>query len=177
MKNSAPFLSKDHKQNKYLQSYLSPIGWLIIEASNFGLTRITLTETNNVKQRPCIFTSDAQVQLQEYFNMERTSFDIPFDLKGYSEFALKVWAELIKIPFGKTMSYKELSISLGDVKAIRAVGTTNGKNPIPIIIPCHRVIGSDGSLTGYALGLDIKKQLLILENPRKFGQIQTKLAF
>ncbi len=127
MKNSAPSLNKDQRQNKYIQSYLSPIGWLVIEASNFGLTSITLTEINNAKQRPCIFTSDAQVQLQEYFNKKRTSFDVPFDLVGYSDFAIKVWHALTKIPFGKTVSYKELSISLGDVKAIRAVGTTNGK--------------------------------------------------
>lgn len=177
MKNSALSSDKDHKEIPYVQSYHSPIGWLTIRASNFGLTSITLDENSHIKQRPCIFTSDAQVQLQEYFNKERISFDIPFDLGGYSDFALKVWTALTKIPFGKTMSYKELSISLGDVKAIRAVGTTNGKNPIPIIIPCHRVIGSDGSLTGYALGLDIKKQLLTLENPEKFGQVQSKLAF
>lgn len=175
MKNSAPSSNKDRKKIKYYQSYLSPIGWLIIEASNFGLTSITLAENNHIKQRPCIFTSDAQVQLQEYFDNERTSFDVPFDLVGYSDFAIKVWTALTKIPFGTTMSYKQLSISLGDVKAIRAVGTTNGKNPIPIIIPCHRVIGSDGSLTGYALGLDIKKQLLTLESPLKYGSFQSKL--
>lgn len=175
MKDSVSSSNKSHRQNKYYQSFLSPIGWLIIEASNLGLTGIKIAENIEIKQRPCIFTSDTQSQIEEYFNKERFSFDIPFDFVGYSDFAIKVWTALTKIPFGETISYKELSIIIGDVKAIRAVGTTNGKNPIPIIIPCHRVIGSDGSLTGYSLGLDVKKYLLTIENPKIFGITQLKL--
>ncbi len=175
MKDLVRSSDKSHRNAKYVQSYLSPIGWLTIEASNLGLTSIKLVKNSQIKQRPCIFTSDAQAQLEAYFNKELTSFDLTFDLIGYSDFALKVWNALTKIPYGKTVSYKELSITLGDVKAIRAVGTTNGKNPIPIIIPCHRVIGSDGSMTGYALGIDVKKKLLALENPLKFGNSQAIL--
>ena len=109
-------------------------------------------------------------QLKEYFAGTRKVFDVPLDVVG-TEFQKRVWTELRKIPYGKTISYKTLSEKLGDVKAIRAVGKANGQNPIAIIIPCHRVIGSDGRLTGYAGGLDIKEKLLHLEgalNPELF---------
>ena len=101
-------------------------------------------------------------QLREYFSGERKSFNVPLDLDG-TDFQKKVWEELQKIPFGKTISYKTLSENLGDIKAIRAVGKANGQNPVAIIVPCHRVIGADGSLIGYACGLDIKEKLLQLE--------------
>jgi methylated-DNA-[protein]-cysteine S-methyltransferase len=100
-----------------------------------------------------------KTQLDEYFSRKREAFTLPLDLKG-TEFQKKVWAELLNIPFGKTVSYKELSIRLGDVKAIRAVAAANGANPVSIIVPCHRVIGSDGSPTGYAGGLWRKQWLL-----------------
>lgn len=109
-------------------------------------------------------------QLREYFAGTRKVFDIPLDIDG-TDFQKTVWNELLKIPYGKTISYKTLSEKLGDIKAIRAVGKANGQNPIAIIIPCHRVIGSDGSLTGYAGGLAIKEKLLHLEgalNPELF---------
>lgn len=98
-------------------------------------------------------------QLDEYFSGERTVFDLPLQQNG-SAFQQQVWKGLTDIPFGKTISYLELSKRIGNVKAIRAVGTTNGRNSIAIIVPCHRVIGSDGSLTGYAGGLWRKKWLL-----------------
>lgn len=101
-------------------------------------------------------------QLKEYFEGSRKVFDIPLDVDG-TEFQKRVWNELQKIPYGKTVSYKALSEMLGDVKTIRAVGKANGQNPVAIIIPCHRVIGEDGSLIGYAGGLDIKEKLLQLE--------------
>lgn len=101
-------------------------------------------------------------QLREYFEGKRKKFEVPLDLDG-TEFQKKVWDELQKIPYGKTVSYKTLSEKLGDIKAIRAVGKANGQNPIAIIVPCHRVIGIDGSLTGYAGGLEIKEKLLHLE--------------
>ncbi len=110
-------------------------------------------------------------QLKEYFAGTRKKFDVPLNIEG-TEFQKKVWNELIKIPYGKTISYKTLSEKLGDVKAIRAVGKANGKNPIAIIIPCHRVIGANGKLTGYASGLHIKEKLLLLEgalNPELFS--------
>ena len=109
---------------------------------------------------------EAVLQLQEYFNGKRTEFSLQINPSG-TDFQLKVWQELLNIPYGKTYSYLELSKKLGDVKAIRAVASANGKNPLWIVIPCHRVIGTDGSLTGYAGGLWRKKWLLEHENPVK----------
>jgi methylated-DNA-[protein]-cysteine S-methyltransferase len=105
----------------------------------------------------CIF------QMDEYFKGKRKIFDLELDLKG-TAFQLRVWNELLKIPFGRTISYKELSLRLGDVKAIRAVAAANGANPVSIIVPCHRIIGSDGSLTGYRGGLWRKRWLLDFES-------------
>ena len=102
-------------------------------------------------------------QLLEYFNMTRKIFDIPLLLVG-SDFQKSVWNELLKIPYGTTTSYLELSKSIGNAKAVRAVANANGANAIGIIVPCHRIIGSNGELTGYAGGLDKKKKLLELEN-------------
>ena len=107
-----------------------------------------------------------QKQLSEYFSGSRKSFSMKLDLQG-TEFQKRVWNELTKIPYGKTITYKELAVRLSNVKSIRAAGTANGANPIPIIIPCHRVIGSDGSLTGYAGGLEMKEKLLQLEGSRE----------
>ncbi|PIQ47937.1 MAG: cysteine methyltransferase [Cytophagales bacterium CG12_big_fil_rev_8_21_14_0_65_40_12] len=112
-------------------------------------------------------------QLTEYFQGTRTQFNIPIAPEG-TDFQREVWQELLSIPFGKTTSYAKQSIKLGDVKKIRAVGSANGKNPIAIIIPCHRVIGSDGNLTGYAGGLDKKEWLLKHENSLP-GMTQTSL--
>ena len=105
-------------------------------------------------------------QLQEYFNGQRRQFDLKLYPAG-TDFQRKVWQALIEIPYGKTISYQELSKKLGDIKAIRAVASANGKNPLWIIVPCHRVIGSDGSLTGYAGGLHRKRWLLEHESPVK----------
>jgi methylated-DNA-[protein]-cysteine S-methyltransferase len=112
----------------------------------------------------------AVLQLKEYFDGTRQNFELPLAPKG-TEFQQKVWKLLSDIPFGKTISYKELSINYGDVKAIRAIGTANGKNPLPIIIPCHRVIGIDGDLVGYSGGLDRKEKLLRLEGVRLQGSL------
>ena len=105
----------------------------------------------------------AKYQLIEYFKRERKEFDFPFQLVG-TEFQKQVWAELIKIPYGKTITYLELANRLENPQAIRAVATANGANALAIVIPCHRVIGSNGQLVGYAGGLFIKKRLLELEN-------------
>lgn len=102
-------------------------------------------------------------QLNDYFNGKRTDFDIPLLFVG-SDFQKRVWNELLKIPFGKTESYLSLSRKLGDEKAIRAVASANGANAISIIVPCHRIIGSNHELTGYAGGLEAKKKLLQLES-------------
>ncbi|WP_299430767.1 methylated-DNA--[protein]-cysteine S-methyltransferase [uncultured Maribacter sp.] len=109
---------------------------------------------------------DAVYQLNEYFKEERKVFNLTLNPEGTS-FQKKVWKALEDIPYGKTISYMDLSKTLGDPKAIRAVAAANGKNPLWIVVPCHRVIGSDGSLTGYAGGLHRKKWLLELESPSK----------
>ena len=108
--------------------------------------------------------SDAVRQLAEYFAGQRTGFALPLAPRG-DEFQLKVWALLQQIPYGQTRSYGDLARTLGDVNLSQAVGWANGRNPISIIVPCHRVIGSDGSLVGYAGGLDRKRFLLALEEP------------
>ncbi|MBM1105349.1 methylated-DNA--[protein]-cysteine S-methyltransferase [Aurantibacter crassamenti] len=109
---------------------------------------------------------EAVYQLNEYFEGNRQQFDLDLNPQG-TDFQQKVWQALLDIPFGKTTSYLNLSKTLGDVKAIRAVASANGKNPLWIVVPCHRVIGSDGSLTGYAGGLHRKKWLLEHESPAK----------
>jgi methylated-DNA-[protein]-cysteine S-methyltransferase len=101
-------------------------------------------------------------QLKEYFKRERREFKIPLDTAG-TEFQKRVWHELIKIPYGKTISYLQLSENLGNVKLTRAAGGANSANPVPIIVPCHRVINSDGSIGGYSGGIYIKEKLLELE--------------
>lgn len=101
-------------------------------------------------------------QLDEYFKGSRKEFQLPLDLQG-TEFCKKVWASLLEIPYGETRSYQEIAIAVGNPKGVRAVGMANHKNPIMIVVPCHRVIGKDGSLTGYAGGLDVKKKLLKIE--------------
>lgn len=109
-------------------------------------------------------------QLEQYFEGKRKVFDLPLLMIG-SDFQKQVWNDLLRIPFGKTESYAGLSQKLGNIKAIRAVAAANGANAISIIVPCHRILGSDGSLTGYAGGLKNKKKLLLLENAFLQGEL------
>ena len=130
---------------------------------NILLNRNSLTENGFEKVSsgdPIV--ADAFNQLSEYFKRKRKSFNLQLEIIG-TEFQKKVWNELSKIPYGETISYNQLAIKLGDKKSIRAAASANGANPLPIVIPCHRVIGSDGSLVGYGGGLDVKKKLLELE--------------
>jgi methylated-DNA-[protein]-cysteine S-methyltransferase len=140
----------------------TPIGDLFLVASSTGLTMIYWDQQKAPMQETEILQK-ASVQLQEYFRGERQNFDLPLDLQG-TEFQMRVWQQLQKIPYGETRSYKDIANLLQDSNASRAVGTANGRNPISIVIPCHRVISSDGSLGGYSGGLEIKKKLLALEN-------------
>ncbi|MGB5272281.1 methylated-DNA--[protein]-cysteine S-methyltransferase [Eudoraea sp.] len=145
----------------------TPLGSAKLEGDENGLTYVTVLETDEPESKIIPEDlEDAVYQLNEYFEGKRQNFDLLLNPEG-TEFQKKVWAALLEIPFGKTISYLELSKNLGDVKAIRAVASANGKNPLWIIIPCHRVIGSDGSLTGYAGGLHRKKWLLNHESPSK----------
>jgi len=139
---------------------ISPVGVLIVESDGTSLTSILFKEDDfSIDQNIDSIVTRSIDQLNEYFTGERKIFDLPLNPNG-TDFQHKVWAKVIKIPFGETTSYGQIAISLGDIKLNRAVGLANGANPIPIVIPCHRVIGGDGSLTGYAGGLERKKWLL-----------------
>lgn len=149
----------------YIQS---PVGITLIEGDENGVRKILVYDDKNISPSKTIpkLLQPAVKQLIEYFEGNRRDFDFSINPEG-TEFQKKVWNALLEIPFGKTLSYMELTKKLGDIKAIRAVASANGKNPLWIVIPCHRVIGSDGSLTGYAGGLWRKKWLLEHENPVK----------
>lgn len=144
----------------------SPLGITKIEGDENGIAVISVLSEGELSIEIPLKLQEAVIQLQEYFEGTRTAFTFKLNPKG-TDFQQKVWQELLNIPFGKTTSYLELSKKLGDVKAIRAVASANGKNPLWIVVPCHRVIGTDGSLTGYAGGLWRKKWLLEHESPSK----------
>ena len=155
--------------------YKTPIGIAKITGDNNGIEAITFiaNDINEETQKSISMEEDIPeclkecvLQLKEYFKGERTNFNVLLNPQG-TKFQKLVWQELCNISYGKTISYLEQSKQIGDVKAVRAVAAANGKNPISIVIPCHRVIGSDGSLTGYAGGLWRKKWLLDYESPLK----------
>ena len=140
--------------------YRSPIGAVEITGTQEGIESISLLDADMTTSESIpAFLSDAFLQIGQYFSGTLKSFDLKLNPKG-TEFQKKVWAELMEIPYGKTKSYMAVAVKLGDPKSIRAVGTANGRNPIAIVVPCHRVIGSNGDLTGYAGGLWRKKWLL-----------------
>jgi methylated-DNA-[protein]-cysteine S-methyltransferase len=148
----------------------SPVGALKLVAHDQALVavmwdnedhkRVRLAELVEDRQHPMLHK--VKQQLEEYFAGQRQQFDLPLDFQG-TAFQQQVWQALLNIPYGETRSYKEIAVQLGNEKAVRAVGAANGKNPISIIAPCHRVIGSSGALVGFAGGLDKKQILLSLE--------------
>ncbi|WP_251859654.1 methylated-DNA--[protein]-cysteine S-methyltransferase [Clostridium sp. Marseille-Q2269] len=144
--------------------YDTKIGKIVIIENGKFITNVKFDK--NIPENINIFESEilknAHNQLKEYFRGERKEFNLPLDPQG-TEFQKKVWEELQKIPYGQTCSYKDIAVSIGNEKASRAVGMANNKNPIPIFIPCHRVIGANGNLVGYAGGLEIKEILLNTE--------------
>jgi O-6-methylguanine DNA methyltransferase len=151
----------------------STFGLLYIEASIKGIKAIRLIDEGDLHTpRPNKLTDKAKKELKEYFAGTRTEFKVPLDMSDGTAFQHQVWDELLAIPYGYTITYLDIAKKLNNPKAVRAVGLANGQNPIPIIVPCHRVIGSNGSLVGYALGLDMKEKLLCLENPKSFGRQQ-----
>lgn len=160
----------------------SPVGRLTLVARGEKLaailwendkpTRVRLGELHEEPEHPALLRAEAQ--LNEYFAGRRKQFDIELDFAG-TDFQKKVWAALLTIPFGETRSYTEIAIQVGSPNAVRAVGAANGRNPISIIAPCHRVIGMSGSLTGFAGGLEAKSLLLKLEGrPASTGGIVAK---
>lgn len=135
---------------------------LYLVATETHLINIQFTQPQKALLQTTELLSMATIQLDEYLQGKRTTFSLPFKLTG-TPFQLAVWKELQNIPYGKTTSYKEIAQKINKPKAYRAVGMANNKNPLPIIIPCHRVIGSNGKLIGYAGGLKLKNYLLELE--------------
>jgi methylated-DNA-[protein]-cysteine S-methyltransferase len=152
-------------KNNVTAYYKTPIGTAKIVGNENGINAITVMDQamETSAEIPEIL-QDCVQQLNEYFNGSRKEFNLKLNPQG-TDFQKHVWKELLLVSYGKTKTYLEQSKQLGDVKAIRAVASANGKNPIWIIIPCHRIIGSDGSLTGYAGGIWRKKWLLDHENP------------
>jgi methylated-DNA-[protein]-cysteine S-methyltransferase len=148
----------------------SPVGKLKLVASDKGLVavlwendgprRVRLSEQIEDEKHPILVETERQ--LREYFAGKRQEFNVPLDMKG-TRFQKDVWEALLSIPFGETRSYGQLARQLGNPRATRAVGAANGRNPVSIIVPCHRVIGSSGKLTGFAGGLETKERLLSLE--------------
>ena len=142
--------------------YKYDFGYIKIGYENRNVLLLQKCETPDEENSPNCFTDEVNLQLKEYFNGQRKKFDIQFKMHG-TEFQKKVWKQLLKIPYGQTRTYKQIAESIGNAKACRAVGMASHANPIAIIIPCHRVIGSNGNLTGYAGGLEFKKYLLNIE--------------
>lgn len=143
--------------------YHTPLGRVTIEANGSAITRLAFGAQQLAgEERATELTNRAANQLQEYFAGKRRVFDLPLAPEG-SEFQQRVWAELARIPYGQTRSYRDIAEAIGSPRAFRAVGGANNKNPIPIIVPCHRVVGANGSLVGYAYGTEVKARLLDLE--------------
>lgn len=152
--------------------YRFPIGWVRIEEDEDGyITRLCVEQEKQPQKYGAAMDMldeetplmlKAREQLMEYFSGWRKSFDLPIKPEG-TDFQKRVWAELVKIPYGETRSYKQVAESMGSPRSSRAIGGASNKNPIMILIPCHRVVGADGSLTGFAAGVEVKKQLLDLE--------------
>ena len=147
-------------ENKYADYLDSPIGWVKVEANDNGLTAVSFTERPDGKQVQLSDITDQAVQeLNEYFDGHRQIFTIPLSISG-TEFQKRVWQAVGSIPFGESRTYKEIATATGDEKKVRAIGTANGANPLLIVIPCHRVLGPNLALTGYAAGLERKEWLL-----------------
>jgi methylated-DNA-[protein]-cysteine S-methyltransferase len=148
----------------------TPVGRLTLVGSDAGLAailwqhdppgRVRLRLDREDDRHPVLVA--AEQQLQEYFAGARTTFDVPLDMSG-TDFQRQVWQALLRIPYGETRSYQEIAVELGRPAAARAVGAANGRNPLSIVAPCHRVVGATGALTGFAGGLDVKARLLALE--------------
>lgn len=150
------------KQNLYYGYILSPIGLLEICAYTDAIKALNFVEAKVHEESTSEVIEQAKTQLEEYFNGMRKEFDIKLALSG-TDFQMCVWSELIKIPYGQTVSYGEIARRVGNEKASRAVGGANNKNPIAIIVPCHRVIGANKKMVGYGGGLWRKEGLLKIE--------------
>ena len=146
--------------------YKFPYGFIKIGYQDETLKLLKRTDKTSDYGKKTDFTDLVYKKIMEYLHGERTTFDIPYELEG-TDFQKKVWKELTRIPYGQTRTYKDIASAIGNKNASRAVGMANNKNPLMIVVPCHRVIGTNGKLVGYAGGLDMKKELLDLEQRGK----------
>lgn len=143
-------------------TYETVLGSVTFIEEDGALLSISMQATDRGIEQETPLIKDALLQLSEYLRGERKKFDIPFRMRG-TEFQIQVWKVLQNIPYGETRSYKQIAEAIGDPKAVRAIGMANNRNPLLIVIPCHRVIGKDGSLVGYGEGIEMKEFLLRLE--------------
>ena len=155
--------------------YESPFGPIRMDYEGEVLIRLRTVEPTVQTGERTELTDRAMEQLREYFSGQRKQFELHYELRG-TEFQKKVWAALEAIPYGQTRSYREIAQAVGNPKAVRAVGAANGKNPMWIVVPCHRVIGADGGLTGYAGGVELKRALLELEQRTVNGRTVEKMG-
>lgn len=153
----------------YETAMQSPMGWLKLRASGEGLTHLAFAEGPGAVNDDHAVLRRAATEMAEYFAGTRREFTVPLSPEG-TPFQHRVWDALLRIPFGQTRTYLDIARDLGDPNAVRAVGGANGSNPLAIIVPCHRVIASDGTLHGYAGGLDRKRWLLEHEGASVFGE-------
>lgn len=184
----------DGHEEIYVGTLRTPIGELLLSATGRGLCGIEFGAAAEDEERllrwaskriggdarlvrgggaapsPHPLIGAAQEQLRDYFAGRRQSFELPLDLRG-TAFQLRVWRALTQVPYGETQSYKGIAEAIGAPKAVRAVGGANNRNPVPIVVPCHRIVGHNGALVGYGGGLDIKTYLLRLEGSRYSGQV------
>ena len=146
----------------------APFGVVTVIGSNFGIRFVMFSNDAHPKPLERLHISDSEIhdsvndavtQLDEYFNGARRDFELPLDLQG-TEFQVAAWNALADIPYGRTASYGQQAASIGRPKAVRAIGGANGRNPVAIVLPCHRIVGADGSLTGFGGGIAVKKWLL-----------------
>lgn len=164
-------MSKTNQKNshKSIETIETKIGVIAVEATDKGISKVSiLRRSEQIKPvsgsaKANKITLKAKKQLESYFSRKTSQFDLPMDVEG-TPFQKKVWSALLAIPYGETRSYGQLAASIGAPKAARAVGMANNRNPLGIIVPCHRVVGHNGKLVGYAGGLSIKKALLDLES-------------
>lgn len=164
---------RSEQKQYFFRKFVSPVGTLKIVASDQGVKAI-LWEKDSPRRVPlqCLTEKPghpvlraAEKQLREYFGGQRDRFDLKLDVTG-TPFQLKVWHALLRIPYGETRSYGDIARQVGNPRAVRAVGAANGRNPVCIVTPCHRVIGANGKLTGFAGGLPVKEYLLEMERKR-----------
>ena len=149
-------------------TFEAPFGVLTVVGSDLGIRYVMFDNDAHPKPLERLQISDTEIhdsvndaitQLDEYFNGSRRDFELPLDLKG-TEFQVAAWNALAEIPYGRTASYGQQAASIGRPKAVRAIGGANGRNPVAIVLPCHRIVGADGSLTGFGGGIEVKKWLL-----------------